>query len=310
VAEAIRNPPRRRPIIKYLQDERKVLQEEARIGRMPPVRRSRFSVMITRQVRMVAERKVKLMLRNPTILVMQVLVPTLEGAGLGLCFMGVAERGAYPAVTTITGWLNLLLMAVLFGGFTSVPQLIEDRILMEKEVSEALYMEVAHIAVGIILDMIMTTVRNALLTTIMYAFTGLSWSTFPPYLMWMLLIGATMDPIFKAAASIAGDMQVATMMGFIVVLQIAVFNGIGFVNKAGSPPFLKPILYIMPSCRVAEQVAWSLYGQDEASWGLLQSFLGLETPSAGITLAVCIIWFCLGNIAASLALVYIKQVEK
>merc|ERR1711920_737288 len=185
----------------------------------------------------------------------------------------------------VSGWLNMLLMGVLFGGFTGVPQLIDDRIIMQKEVTEALYIEVAHIIVGMVLDMVVTIVRNSLFVTIMYALSGLpwEWSAFGPFILWMILVGVVMD---------------------------AVFNGIGFVTKNSAPALLRPVLYIMPSSRVAEQVALALYGNDAQTWASLESFMGLERASPVTCFVILSSWFVVFNAVAALALCFIKQVEK
>jgi len=206
----------------------------------------------------------------------------------------------------------MLLMGVLFGGFTGVPQLIEDRILMQTEVGEALYGEFAHIMVGLLLDMAVTLVRNGIFITVMYVFAELpwTWGHFGPFFCWILLVGVVMDPIFKAAAAIAKDMQTATMAGLIFVLFIAVFNGIGFVTKKSAPAVLLPLLNIMPSSLVAEQVAWGLYGDDLEVWKTLNEFMGLERASPWTCGAILLTWFVVFNFAAAAALKYIKHVEK
>lgn len=290
----------------YLQAEYQSLQF---FGRMPKVRHSQYAVNIKGQIQMVGMRKLRLMWRNPAIMGMQVAVPLLEGAGLGACFYDIASKEP-RGLMVVSGWFNMLLMGVLFGGFTGVPQLIEDRILMQKEVAEALYSEWAHIFVTLLLDMLVTSVRNSIFATIMYAFSGLLWEHYVGFIFWILLVGITMDPIFKAAAAIASDMQTATMSGLIFVLFIAVFNGVGFVTKSSAPVFLKPLLYIMPSSRVAEQVTLALYGDDEQVWNTLHNFLGLERASPTLAILICLTWFTVFNIVAAWALMYVKKVQR
>jgi len=292
----------------YLEDQHKALEC---FGRMPKVRNSQFSASFRGQVQEVGRRKLTLMLRDPVIIGMQVAVPLLEGAGLGFCFFGIAHKTP-EGIMVISGWLNMLLMGVLFGGFTGVPQLIEDRILMQTEVGEALYSPFAHIMVGLLLDMAVTLVRNGIFITVMYVFAELpwTWGHFGPFFCWILLVGIVMDPIFKAAAAIAKDMQTATMAGLIFVLFIAVFNGIGFVTKKSAPAVLLPLLQIMPSSLVAEQVAWGLYGDDPAVWNTLNELMGLERTSPWTCGAILLAWFVVFNFAAAAALKYIKHVEK
>lgn len=280
-------------------------------GQMPKVRRSRYSVSMLTQVRFLAFRKLRLMARDPVILIMQVAVPILEGAGLGFCFMGIAEKPP-KGILVITGWLNMLLMGVLFGGFTGVPQLIDERILMQKEVSEALYSATAHIVVGMVLDMFVTVTRNALFITVMYMWTGLQWDWrhFGPFFCWIVAVGVVMDPIFKAAAALTKDMQTATMAGLMAVLVIAVFNGIGFVTRTSSPTVLLPLLDVSPSSLVAEQVAWSLYGDEPSVWATLHQFLGLEAASPYACGAILLAWYTLFNIIAAVGLTLIKHIEK
>lgn len=268
--------------------------------------RSVFSVGIGLQVAVLMHRRVKLMLVDPTMLMMQLLSPLLIGLFEGaICNYDVAGKGAVAEFQ----FLTVVLMTTIFLGLPTVPNLFEDRAIMEAEVSEALYSEWAHIIVTSCIGMVLTIVRSTLYGAVMYAFALLPWSNYPLYYAWTTLLAVSLDPLFAAAAALATDTQSAMLCAMFGLIFLLISSGTAFATTV-TAPYLEPVFFVSPTFRVAEQLVPALYGHQPETVDFIHKYIGLGSSPVWVAILACTSFFFVFILLQTVLLLTMKQQAK
>merc|ERR1712151_1258944 len=155
------------------------------------VRIGAYAVPFHVQLRTLLLRKVRITLRNPAAIGMQLLMPTGMGFVLGTIFQGIGEADfGIPQLQ----FIFILLTMLSLQSLPLMATLIQERTFMKHETSERLYKESADILTTICVTVPLSLLGATIQTLIIYSFSGLSWEFMPTILGWTLLLFVLSTP--------------------------------------------------------------------------------------------------------------------
>merc|ERR1712203_957898 len=202
-----------------------------------------YAVPFRTQLRVLLQRKLRVTLRNPGAIGMQLLMPMGMGVVLGSIFQGIGRQAfGLPQISFVFIVLTMLSLQSL----PLMPLLIEERAFMKHEASEKLYTEGAHILTTLCVTVPLSLAGAACQTLIIYAFSGLPYKFLPSILGWTLLLFFLFDALFQCVAAAAPDGQQAQTMATPFLVIFMLFNG-SIVTRASAPMYLKWIFEISPT---------------------------------------------------------------
>merc|ERR1712203_1342651 len=117
----------------------------------------------------------------------------------------------------------IIVTMLCFQSMVFMPVLVDERMYMKYETSEALYIDVPLSLFGASCQI-----------TIAYMFSGYPWGLFGVFFGWILLVFFVYDSLFACVAAFAPDAQVALLIATPFLTIFMLFNG--FVVSPGSAP--------------------------------------------------------------------------
>jgi len=235
-------------------------------------------------------RKLKITLRNPQAIGLQLGLPLVMGLLLGLVFHGVAKdlenQSVIAFVVHVIPFLFILLTMLGLQSLPIIPLLVENRSFMKYEVSEALYTEAAAVIVSFLVDVPLSLIAATSQTIIIYLFSGLSMEFFGVVVFWCVLVFFFFDALFSLVSAIAPDAQQAQTIAVPFVSIFMIFNGF-IVTKGGAPAIVRWIFTFCPTFyglqAMVTNVSHALTGRET----VLTQFMFTETADVkGIALIV------------------------
>merc|ERR1712203_1291446 len=194
-----------------------------------------YAVPFRTQLRVLLQRKLRVTLRNPGAIGMQLLMPMGMGVVLGSIFQGIGRQAfGLPQIS----FVFILLTMLSLQSLPLMPLLIEERAFMKHETSEKLYTESAHILTTLCVTTPLSLVGAACQTLIIYAMSGLAYKYLPLVFGWTLLLFCFFDAIFQCVAAAAPDGQQAQTMATPFLVVFMLFNG-SIVSRATAPVYLR-----------------------------------------------------------------------
>jgi len=207
------------------------------------VRFGAYSVPFYVQLRTLLSRKVRITLRNPAAIGMQIMMPMITGVVVGAIFQGIGKIDfGIPQVL----FIFILLTILSLQSLPLMPALVEERTFMKHETSERLYMESAHILATMLVTVPLSLIGAASQTLIIYAFAGLPSEFLPTILGWTLLLFFMFDVLFQCVAAVAPDGEQAMTMATPWLVVFMLFSGL-IVTKATAPVYLRWVFEISPT---------------------------------------------------------------
>jgi len=204
---------------------------------------NRYSVSFAVQCATLLRRKVAITLRNPLAIALPLGLPAFQGLVVGAMFQGIGKE---PLLLSQFGFVFILLTLLCLAGLQVIPILIEERIVLKHETSEALYSEGAAALASFCVDVPLALLGSIVNVLIMFAFSGLSWSFFPTIFGWALMLFFVFDSLFAFIAALAGSQQEAQAYSVPFVSVFMIFNGF-VISRVTAPWFLRWIFWVSPN---------------------------------------------------------------
>lgn len=225
-------------------------QYEKTLGKLPPVNKSKYARSFRHQLMYVFRRKLTLDLRDKRGILTEYVMSLFKAIIMGIGFTGIGNE---PAQLQLA-FVYMLILAVAMSGMQKMPKLVEERTVMKLETSDALYTELAYIISVALINTSFALGANLVFISVMFAFAGMDWAIFGPFVMWATLGFVCFDSIFSLVAAIAKDSQSAQATAIPFLLLFVMYNGFS-ITKAACPSFMQWALHISPAAYSIEAIA-------------------------------------------------------
>merc|ERR1719291_12034 len=263
-----------------------------------PSRIPRRAAPIQTQVAAVLGRKLRITLRNPVAGALLVLVPCMLGTLVGSAFQGIGA-GDTMFLQQVP-FFFILVSTSCFQSMGLMPGLVDERMYMKYETSEALYSEAVLALANFCADVPLALLGSCLHIMIAYMFSGYPLSLFGPIFGWTLLVFLVFDSLFACVAAFAPDAQLAQLMATPFLTIFMLFNGF-VVSPDSAPTWCAWIFHICPNFYTMQGIIVRLADHEgPAAWQLVDTFgykAGQETRGVIVMLSIVAILRCLQVVA-------------
>lgn len=215
-------------------------QEQATM-RPRRVRYSAYAVTFRKQLSVVLQRKILITSRNPSAIVIPIVVPVLQGFFMGVMFEGIGHKEVQMQLS----FVFMLLTIICLRGMQLMPGIIEERHIMKYDTSEALYSEIVFILSEFVVNVPLSLLGALLNILIMYLFAQLSFDYFGLIVGWAVLDFCVFDALFGFIAGVSANVQQAQVMAIPFNSIFMLFSGF-LITRSSAPPFLQWIFEISP----------------------------------------------------------------
>mmetsp|Transcript_1563 Transcript_1563/g.5423 ORF Transcript_1563/g.5423 Transcript_1563/m.5423 type:complete len:577 (-) Transcript_1563:538-2268(-) len=227
-------------------------------GSLPPIKETQYAVSNRMQLRVLFYRKLHLTLRDRRQLVTQYVASVFQGIFLGLAFWQIVDQSS----TSILSFFFILLQVGAMAGMSTMPALIDERIIMKFETSDSLYAEWIWISVVSLIDSLLGISSNLLFQVILWAFSGIEWSLFGDAYPWSFLEYLVFTALFYVISAVANSSASAQQTAMPFLLLFLIFNNF-FVTRETAASFTEWILWLSPVAYAIEQIACSIFDEDD-----------------------------------------------
>jgi len=268
--------------IEMLEAQRKKM---AKWGYLPPVRKNKYGVRFRRQLLIVFKRQLTLAMRDKQGFIAELVVAFAKALVVGLAYMKIGNLDAFQQC----GFFFMVLMSVSIDGMKDMPKVINDRMIMKSEVSEALYSEWAYIISFTIINWVQSFLSNAIFTLVLFWMSGLSWDLFGSVFLWTSTLSITFGSMYLMIAAIGKDSAVAFVMSLPFLMLFMLYNGFT-VTKKTVPSFMRWALDISPVAYGMEALvldAADVYESAHSMYPVLLDQFGYERRSKKALEVMC-----------------------
>ena len=236
-----------------------VLRETAKVSGLSPedVHESPIAARFATQLRVLMKRKLTITRRNKTGLRLRFGVSLMQGLIVGMAFYGIGDK---LPVQQLSFFFMLLQMGAL-ANMAIMPELIETRLQLKLEQSDALYSSGASIVTQSAVNNALAIAGNFITSIIMFSFSKISWSNFGILYGWGLLSFMTVTNYLRVIAAVAPSPSESVQAAMPGLLLFILFNNF-FVNRATAPAFMKWLIYVSPMAWAIEQIVTGIYGEN------------------------------------------------
>lgn len=278
-------------------------------GYIPPVKSSKYGASFAKQLQMIVRRQMALSVRDSEGLLAELVLAVVKGLVLGVAFWGYGSEQPQQQL----GLLFMLLAFCMLSGNESMPKLIDARVVMKMETSDALYSEWAYIIGASVLNLLVSFMANSIFVAITFAMAQFSWELFPVVFIWSSLVWLTFVGMFEMLAAMSTDMASAQNVSMLPILIFFLWNGF-MVTKGGSEAWNGWIIYANPAAYAIEAITLTARDIEDdadklAQWNGIIDINGYEDLSsvgAAVMLA-CAVIFRVGQV---LALTKMHNIER
>lgn len=246
------------------------------------------------QLRVLMKRKLVLTGRNKAGLRLRLGVAVMQGIVVGAAFYDIGKK---RPVQQLSFFFMLLQMGAI-ANIAILPELIETRLILKLEESDALYSSGASIIVQSSVNNVLAILGNLTTTTLMFAMSGIGWSYFHLVLGWSVLNFFTVTNYLRVIAAIAPTPAQSVQTAMPGLLAFILFNNF-FISRATAPVFIKFMIYVSPLAWTIEQLITGIYGANDDVISLYgyDGSTGRTLTALGVLLAECALFQALEVIA-------------
>jgi len=238
------------------------------------VRLGVYAVPFCTQFTTLLRRRVKLTMRNPAAIGVQVAMPTLMGLLLGSVFQGIGKHD-FGIQTVLFLFITLTMLSL--HSLPLMPVLIQERGYMKRETSERLYTVSAHLLTILCVTVPLSLASATLEVLIVYGFSGLPYEYLPVLLTWCLLLFLLFDAHFQCVAAAAPDSEQALGMSLPYLMVFMLFNGL-MVTRETAPVYLKWLFELSPTNYALQAIIMRM--EEDASTSE-KAFIGMLSYTRG-----------------------------
>jgi hypothetical protein len=291
-----------------------VLEEERQRylawGHLPPVAKSKYGTGFGKQLAMVTARKVSLCLRDREGIVTEYCMKAFMGVIMGIAFWGYGKKEPQP----LLGLLFFLVIQCAMAGMETMPKLIDERVILKMETSDALYSEWAFIMSSGCINLLTGFVGNAIFVTILFVMSQMDWALFPSAFLWSTLVWGTFIALFDMVAAISKDMAASQNTATPFLMLFMLWNGFT-TTKGSAAPWTEWILWINPMAYGIEAIAMDALENEDpgsmerAQWEATNKLAGYKDNKA-LGILVMIVFSLIFRIGQVVALKTLNKIEK
>jgi len=254
---------------------------DARALRAPAV--SRRAAPLRTQISVVLARKARITYRNPLAGALTVLMPCLMGTMLGSVFQDIGHKMFLQQVP----FFFILVTGSCFQSMGFMAQLVDERIYVKYETSEALYSEWVIALANFCVDVPIALMGASAQILIAYKFSGFSADLFQTLFGWALLVFLVYDSLFSCVAAFAPDAQLAQLVATPMLTIFMLFNGF-VVSRAAAPAWFKWIFLISPNFHTMQNMVTTVAKKEGAEAKSIVDAFGYEYGHEAAALAVMV----------------------
>jgi ABC-type multidrug transport system permease subunit len=181
----------------------------------------------------------------------------MQGLVVGMAFYGIGDK---LPVQQLSFFFMLLQMGAI-ANMAIMPELIETRLQLKLEQSDALYSSGASIVTQSAVNNALAVAGNFITSVLMFSFSRISWSNFGILYGWALLSFMTVTNYLRVIAAVAPSPSESVQAAMPGLLLFILFNNF-FVNRATAPAFVKWLIYVSPMAWAIEQIVTGIYGEN------------------------------------------------
>mmetsp|Transcript_58447 Transcript_58447/g.170945 ORF Transcript_58447/g.170945 Transcript_58447/m.170945 type:complete len:651 (+) Transcript_58447:81-2033(+) len=257
-------------------------------------------------------RKLRITLRNPMAIGLQLGLPVVMGFLLGLVFNGIGKdlesMSVIAFVSHVVPFIFILLTMLGLQSMPVMPLLVESRGFMKHEVSEALYTEAAAVLVSFCVDVPLSLFSATIQTVIIYLFSGLPLEHFGTVVFWCVLVFFFFDGLFSLVAAVAADAQQAQTMATPFVSIFMIFNGF-IVSKEAAPAMVRWIFSVSPTFYGLQATVAAVAGSLGSGEMVLGQFMFSDEANGFGIMLICVFTVAL-RVLQTLALSKLNNIQK
>lgn len=210
-------------------------------GRMPHVRNTVYGVRFSCQLKRVFARQLRLSLRDPLGIGMELAVSIGQSVVIGVAYMDICSK----EVTHVMLFFFMLIMTTALVGMKVMPKLIDERLVVKKETSQALYSDWAYIISFSVINWTSGIVGHTIFLALVFWMSSCPWELFPTVFLWTTMLYLTMDNCYTMIAAIAKDSTSALTLALPFIALFLLYNNFT-VTKEILPDFMQFLLRLSP----------------------------------------------------------------
>jgi len=272
----------RKTALELLETRRTAMMSFGGGGEFPPVRNSVYGVSFSAQLCTVFRRQLRLSLRDPLGINMELGVAVGQSVVIGVTYLGVGEKEAYNQML----FYFMLAMTVALVGMKVMPKLVDERLVVKKETSEALYSDWAYIISFSVINMITGFLGNSIFVTLVFWMSSCSWDMFPTVFFWTTVLYLVMDSVYTMIAAVAKDSTSSITMTLPFLTLFLLYNNFTVYAEI-LPSFMQWLLRLSPVAYTIGQIAYEANELDPQHFKSLAEQRGYA-DHRGVALAVMV----------------------
>jgi len=269
-------------------------------GEVPPVTNSVYGVGFSSQLRFVFVRQLRLSLRDPLGISMELAVAIGQSVVIGATYLHVGKKEAMHQML----FYFMLSMTVALVGMKVMPKLVDERLVVKKETSEALYSDWAYIISLSAINTVVGIVGNTIFVVLVFWMSSCDWEMFPVVFGWTTLLYVVMDSVYTMIAAIAKDSATAMTLALPFLTLFLLYNNFT-VYADLLPGFMRWLIRLSPVAYTIEQIAVEAVRLEPKNFGPIAEQVGYtdKTGSALTVMIVCWVVF------RGLAVIFFKMLN-
>jgi len=288
--------------------EQAMLAVDSSMSRHLPVARP-HSVNATgpwMQLMVLTHVKLRLLARDAKSLRLRLGMSVLQAVLLGIAFWDIASSAELMHMQ----FLFLVMQMSALGGMQVMPNLVDARAIMKKDVGEGLHGIAAWITCNGIIDGLVTILSSSVFVVIVYACGGMDWSNFGMFYLYLVMLILVMDAYFSLIAAVAKTGELAQVTALPLMIMFMMYNGF-LVTKATVPDFMVWALYCSPFYYTIANLARDLYDDPECPgcMAVINTYGFDDAPDKTVGIIILVILFFLFRILQIFALIYMNNPE-
>jgi len=260
---------RRHSALEMVSEQWQRMSEE--FGDMPRVRNVVFGVRFRRQFSLVFRRQVLMSWRDPLGVGMELGVSLGQSVVIGIAYWNVGTKESYNQVL----FIFMMVMTVSLVGLKVMPKLIDERVVVKKETSEALYSDWAYILSFSIINTIVGLVGNGLFMALVFVMSHADWEWFPCMFAWLTGLYLIMDAMYTMVAAIALDSTNAVTLALPFLTLFLLYNGFT-VQQDHLPDFMKWLMELSPVAYCMEAILMMVTDLEPDTFSQITTTLGYQ----------------------------------
>eukprot|EP00927_Polykrikos_kofoidii_P038109 TRINITY_DN32387_c0_g1_i1.p1 TRINITY_DN32387_c0_g1~~TRINITY_DN32387_c0_g1_i1.p1 ORF type:complete len:695 (+),score=82.60 TRINITY_DN32387_c0_g1_i1:44-2086(+) len=190
-------------------------------GLVPPVRGSVYGVGFGRQLHLVFVRQLKLGLRDKQGVFAEMVGALAKALVIGVAYFGIGSKEPHQMM----GFIFMLLNSVAIDGIKIIPRMIDERLVMKMESSEALYSQWVYIIAFTLYNSILTLFANSVFVIILFWMSSIRSALLWSIMAWTITLQVVFESLYLMVGAVAKDAFSAQMMALPFLMVFVIYNG-------------------------------------------------------------------------------------